>query len=484
MKRLTVALAIVLTIGGCSEPGQSSQESAAVAPAGALTGTAAPAPETDPAESPQSTFAMDVDTASYDYARNLIGQGSLPAPETVRPEEFINAFRHPYPQPVADGFSITMDGARLPDSHRATPDGDVRLLRVGLQTRADDVSVRPDAQLTFVLDISGSMADPGKLDVVKDALRAYAEQARPTDEVAIVTFSDEAEVLREMSPVRDRGGLIEAVDRLKTEGGTDLGQGLTRGYEVARASFREGATNRVVLVSDALANIGNTGSSAILAQVREAAAKQITLLGVGVGNDYGDRLMEELADNGDGFTVYISGTTDAREVFVHQLPAALPVRALDAKTQVTFDPATVAGYRLVGYDNRRLDASDFRDDSVDGGEVMAGHSVTALYLVRLRPGANGPVAHTQLRWQDPGDRTPQEAGADVTTASLSGTFEDAVAGLQVTYVAAWFAEQLRHGDQAGAISRPALLTLADTTAARADDPAVTELAALIRRSGE
>ncbi|GAA1637966.1 vWA domain-containing protein [Actinoplanes couchii] len=429
-------------------------------------------------EDPQSTFAMDVDTASYDYARNLIGQGSVPAPETVRPEEFVNAFRHPYPQPEGDGFSITMDGARLPSNHRA--EGETRLLRVGLQTRADKTTTRQDARLTFVVDVSGSMADVGKLSVVKSALKAYAEQARPTDEVAIVTFSDEARILREMSPARD--GLSADVDKLRSEGGTDLEKGLTRGYEVARAGFREGATNRVVLVSDALANIGSTEASPILTRVREAAAKQITLLGVGVGNDYGDRLMEELADGGDGFTVYISGEDDARDAFVNRLPATLTVRALDAKAQVTFDEDVVESYRLIGYDNRKLSAGEFRDDSVDGGEVMAGHSVTALYLVRLRPGAEGNVAHARLRWQDPQSRTPQESGSDVTVATLNLGYDDAAAGLQVSYVAAWFAEQLRHSEQAAEITRSDLITLAERAASRADDPAVTELATLIRNT--
>lgn len=481
MKRpLVAALAILLTVGACTG-GDRSQDEARISDSDRAI---APAPEADPAENPKSTFAMDVDTASYDYARNLIGQGVAPAPDTIRPEEFINAFRHPYPQPDGAGFRITMDGARLPAGHRVTPGGDTRLLRIGLQTRADDTATRKDARLTFVVDVSGSMADLGKLDVVKGALRAYAEQARPTDEIAIVTFSDQAQVLRAMSPVRDRAGLLDAVDQLSTSAGTDLERGLTRGYQEARAGFRDGATNRVVLVSDALANIGNTEASPILTQVREAAAKQITLLGVGVGNDYGDSLMEELADNGDGFTVYISGASEAREVFVNQLPAALPVRALDAKVQVTFDPKTVAGYRLVGYDNRRLAASEFRDDGVDGGEVMAGHSVTALYLVRLQPGAEGAVASTRLRWQDPGTRVTAESGANVTTDTLSGGYEDAAAGLQVCYVAGWFAEQLRHSEQAAEISRADLITLAESAAARAGDPAVTELAALIRRSAE
>ncbi|WP_033342743.1 vWA domain-containing protein [Catenuloplanes japonicus] len=484
------ALVIMLALSACganenavSDAGLPAAQ--AVPPAAAESAGPESAPEIDPARTPESTFAMDVDTASYDYARNLILQGLEPGADGIRPEEFINSFRQDYPQPDGDGFSITMDGARLPDGHRVTPEGgDVRLLRVGLQASADNAATRQDARLTFVVDVSGSMGEQGKLDVVKEALRAFAERARPTDEIAIVTFSDDAELIREMSPLRERNGLLDAIDGLRATNGTNLEKGLTRGYEVARAAFRAGATNRVVLVSDALANSGNTAPEDILAQVREAAAKQITLLGVGVGNDYGDRLMEELADNGDGFTVYVSGSADARETFVEQLPAAVPVRALDAKVQVTFDPGTVAGYRLIGYDNRLLDAREFRDDTVDGGEVMAGHSVTALYLVRLRPGASGTIAHTQLRWQDPGTRQAQESGADVAAATLAGGFDRSATGLQVCYVAAWFAEQLRHSDQGNAIGRGDLITLADAAATRTADPAVAELATLIRRNGD
>lgn len=497
------ALALLLALGACgardgatsdtSRPagdprlpnaaGTSAPDTAA--DPGSATDPASVPGETDPAREPRSTFAMDVDTASYDYARNLITQGITPGADGIRPEEFINSFRQDYPQPAGDGFSITMDGARLPAAHRVTPEGgDVRLLRVGLQARADEALTRPDARLTFVVDVSGSMGDPGKLDVVKDALRAFAEQARPTDEVALVTFSNEAELVREMTPLRDRSGLLAAVDGLRTLSGTNLESGLTRGYEVARAAFRPGATNRVVLVSDALANAGNTEADAILSRVREAAAKQITLLGVGVGNDYGDDLMEQLADSGDGFTVYVSGSADARETFVRQLPAALPLRALDAKVQVTFDRETVAGYRLIGYDNRLLDAGDFRDDAVDGGEVLAGHSVTALYLVRLRPGATGPVARTELRWQDPGTRQARESAADASAATLAAGFPESAAGLQVGYVAAWFAEQLRHSDHGAALGRSDLIALADAAATRTADPAVAELATLIRRSAD
>jgi Ca-activated chloride channel homolog len=438
--------------------------------------------ELDPADYPQSTFAMDVDTASYGYARNLLLQHERPDPADVRPEEFVNAFRQDYPEPAGNGFAIQLDGARLPDTHRPQRGGDVRLLRIGLQTRSEQPGQRADAALTFVIDVSGSMGDPGKLDLVKDALNTLIDQLRPTDSVAIVTFSSEATVVRPMTPVAQRSALHAAVDALHVKDSTNLEAGLVKGYEVARQGFRAGITNRVILLSDGLANTGDTQSAPILARVREEADKQITLLGVGVGDDYGDTLMEQLADHGDGMVVYVSQPDQARQVFVNQLPANLAVRAMDAKVQVTFDARTVAGYRLIGYDDRALSSADFRNDRVDGGEVGPGHSVTALYAVRLREGASGPVAHAEIRWQDPDTAEANERGATVAVADLGDGLAEAAPRLRVDYAAAYFAESLRRSPYGGEVNLSDLAAVASSAAERTDDPAVAELATLIRRA--
>ena len=277
--------------------------------------------------------------------------------------------------------------ARSSPSHEnVQSSSDERLLRVGLQTRADSPEDRADAALTFVIDVSGSMGDPGKLDLAKDALHNLIDQLRPNDSVAIVTFNSSARVIRPMTSVSRKATLHAAIDELRAEGSTNLAAGFEAGYRVAREGFRPGATNRVVILSDGLANTGATDASTILARVRDEAAKQITLLGVGVGSDYGDALMEQLADRGDGYVVYVSERDQARRLFAERLPATVPIRAMDAKAQVTFDPTTVASYRLIGYDDRAVADSSFRNPNVDGGEVEAGHSVTALYAVRLRPG--------------------------------------------------------------------------------------------------
>lgn len=438
--------------------------------------------ELDPTDYPQSTFAMDVDTASYSFARSLIQQGQRPDPADVRPEEFVNSFRQDYPQPEGNGFTVNLDGARLPETHHPKPSGDVRLLRVGLQTKGESLEQRPDAALTFVIDVSGSMAEPNKLDLVKDALNYLVDQLRPSDSVAIVTFSDEAKVLRPMTPVSQRSQLHAAINRLETEDSTNLEAGIVKGYDVARQGFRSGLTNRVILLSDGLANQGDTQAAGILARVKEEADKQITLLGVGVGGDYGDSLMEQLADHGDGMTVYVSDPQQARQIFVNQLPANLSVRALDAKVQVTFDPNTVAAYRLIGYDDRALPASAFRNDHVDGGEVGPGHSVTALYTVRLREGASGTVAHAQIRWQDPGTQEANEKGATIGVSDLNDGFTGASPRLQVSYAAAYFAEVLRHSPYGAEVSLSSLAAIVEQAADHTDDSAVSDLATVIRRA--
>jgi Ca-activated chloride channel homolog len=453
--------------------------------------TAGSPAEVDAAEHPTSTFAMDVDTASYGYARRVLRDGHRPEASTVRPEEFVNAFRQDYPEPAGNGFTVRTDGAQLPRSHRTT--GDTRILRVGLRTRPDDPSRRPDAALTFVVDVSGSMGEPGKLDLVKSALHTLVEQLRPTDSVALVAYDDNARTLREMTPVRDRRALLEAIDGLRVGGSTNLEAGLVRGYDVARAGFRSGASNRVVLLSDGLANVGDTDATPILDRVREAAAKQISLLGVGVGSDYGDALMEQLADRGDGFVVYVSDVEQARRIFVDRLPATLAVRALDAKVQVTFDPAVVSAYRLIGYDDRALRSSDFRNDRVDGGEVGPGHTVTALYAVRLRDRAAGRVAEARVRWLDPVSREPTETATTVTVENLGRTLEAASPQLRVDYAAAYFAEVLRGSRYGDEVRLADLATIADHAATKtengptgaepaAGDADVADLASLIRRA--
>jgi Ca-activated chloride channel family protein len=453
-----IALVFAVIATGCSGTSQDSGGGGGVgAPNPAVPGQGAPRPPEAPSQGAKpgiagnetattylSTFALDVDTASYGFARRALADGRMPDPATVRPEEFVNQFRQGYPEPEGNGFSISTDGGRL----AATDDGDVRMLRVGLQTKAASQGARRDANLTFVVDTSGSMDEPGRLDLVKDALHTLVDQLRPSDRVAIVAYESEARMVQRMTPVSEKERLHSAIDKLQAGSSTNLEAGMVLGYEEARRGFRAGVTNRVIIASDGLANTGATDSAEILRRVSDAAHQGVSLLCVGVGSDYGDSLMEELADHGNGRAVYVSERAKARELFVRELPATLELRARDAKAQVAFDSAQVESFRLIGYDNRGLKAEDFRDDTVDGGEIGPGHSVTALYAVRLRPGASGHLGDIMVRWQDPDTRKPQENGRTITVSDLAPDLWSAGSPrLRIDATAAYFAEILRDGSQ-------------------------------------
>ncbi|MEU1086031.1 von Willebrand factor type A domain-containing protein [Streptomyces sp. NPDC005892] len=430
-----------------------------------------------------STFALDVDTASYGYARRVLGDGRLPEPGTVRPEEFVNSFKQGYERPRGNGFSVSVDGARAGGG----ADG-WSLLRVGLATRAaDDTAPRPPAALTFVVDISGSMAETGRLDLVRTSLAYLTEQLRVDDSVALVTFSDEAETVVPMTALRGhRTKIREAVESLHTESSTNVAAGVERGYDEAVEGRRKGATNRVVLLSDALANTGETDADAILERIDGSRREYgITLFGVGVGSDYGDALMERLADKGDGDTTYVADEVQARKVFVDQLPAHVELRARDAKAQVAFDRKTVQQFKLIGYENRAVADEDFRDDSVDGGEVGPGHTVTALYAVRLREKASGHVATATVRWLDPVTRKAREETGSVETDAIDGGLWGASgARLQVTAVAAYFADILRGGTLPGTPTLGELAARARKLAVETEDGSVSKLADAIGRAAE
>ncbi|MFE7747875.1 von Willebrand factor type A domain-containing protein [Streptomyces sp. NPDC057428] len=428
-----------------------------------------------------STFALDVDTASYGYARRTLGDGQLPAADTVRPEEFVNSFRQGYRTPRGDGFSVSVDGAR-PGAGAA----DWSLVRVGLATRpATPTGERPPVALTFVVDISGSMAEPGRLDLAKTSLGILADELRDDDSVSLVTFSDEAETRLPMTRLRgNRTKVRDAVEEMRPEDSTNVAAGVERGYEEAVEGHRKDATNRVVLLSDALANTGETDADAILERIGDAREEYgITLFGVGVGSDYGDELMERLTNKGDGNTTYIADESQARKVFVEQLPAHVELRARDAKAQVAFDRKTVQRFKLIGYESRKVADDDFRDDSVDGGEVGPGHTVTALYAVRLREGASGHVATATVRWLDPKTRKAHEATGSVDTGAVGGKlWGEAGARLQVTAVAAYFADTLRGGDLPGTPALGELATRARKLASSTEDSSVEKLAAMIEQA--
>jgi len=461
------APAPIVTSGGEQSDGQNSEQD------GEQTGT--PADKIAPSPDYLSTFALDVDTASYGYARRLLADGQRPDPSTIRPEEFVNSFRQDYDRPDGNGFTVTVDGAR-------TDRSDWSLVRVGLATRtADSTDERPPAALTFVIDVSGSMSETGRLDLAKKSLDEMTDRLRDDDSVALVSFSDEAETVLPMTRLDGhRGQVHDAIDELETQSSTNLGAGVETGYATAGEGLRKGATNRVVLISDGLANTGDTSADSILERIADERRDHgITLFGVGVGSDYGDALMEKLADKGDGHTAYVSDDADARKVFDDQLPQNIDLTARDAKAQVAFDPETVDRFRLIGYEDRKVADDDFRDDDVDGGEIGPGHTVTALYAVRTRPGADGHLATASVRWLDPNTRSPHEESGQLETDALHDSLSSAPNTFQITAVAAYFADTLRSGDLPGNPGLTELAARAHALAKKTEDKDVRQLAEAI-----
>ncbi|MFQ6102318.1 MAG: von Willebrand factor type A domain-containing protein [Anaerolineae bacterium] len=390
-----------------------------------------------------STFAVDVDTASYTVMRRCVGDGHLPPDESVRVEEYVNFFEQDY-EPPADGegaFAIHLEGApSLYGGER------YYLVRVGLKGYEIPPEERKDVVLTFVIDVSGSMSYENRLGLVKRALRLLVEELRPTDKVGIVVYGSRGYVLLEHTPVAEAERILQAIDRLQPEGSTNAEEGLVIGYRQAGEAFNPEAINRVILCSDGVANVGNTGPDAILEQIRDYAERGIylTTVGFGMGN-YNDILMEQLADNGDGFYTYVDTLKEAERVFVHDLTSTLQVIAQEAKVQVDFDPEVVSRYRLIGYENRDVADEDFRNDEVDAGEIGVGHSVTALYEIKFRPEA--PKSKTAMtvyvRYENPDTGEVAEIARSIARADFAPTFREASIRFQLDAVVAEYAEILR-----------------------------------------
>ena len=436
-------------------------------------------PFVDTVDDAQSTFALDVDTASYTVARRYLADGNVPDRDSVRVEEFVNAFPTGRDAPLDETFAVRVDGGPTPfvQNERYT------VARITLASRGMSTEARPDAALTFVIDVSGSMELESRLELVKRSLERLVAGLRPSDTIAIVVYGSNARIILPPTPVVEGGEINAAIDQLRPEGSTNAEAGLVLGYQVARQAFRPGGVNRVILASDGVANVGNTGADAILAQVRDEAAAGITLLSLGVGmGNFNDVLMERLANDGDGFYAYIDTLDEADRLFGTELTSTLVTVALDAKVQVEFDPARVERYRLIGFENRAVDDDQFRDDTVDAGAIGAGHQVTALYELLLADGAAGPLGTVHLRWTDPASGEPHELRQPFDAEALAATYAETDPHFQLAATVAAFAEVLRESYWAQGYSLLTVATEAEALRSRIADPKVTELADLARRA--
>lgn len=398
-------------------------------------------PFLDTEDDQQSTFAIDVDTGSFTIARSYLDENILPDKDSVRVEEFVNYFPHFNRFPSEEErFAIRMDGGPSP----FTENDNYQMLRVVIQGYDVDWNDRKPANLIFVIDVSGSMDMENRLELVKDSMETLVDALGEEDSIGIVVYGTRARVVLNPTSADHKDRIKRAIHSLHAEGVTNAEAGLKLGYREALANFNEHGINRIVLCSDGVANTGETEVNRLLKEIEDYVDQGITLTTLGFGMDnYNDTLMEQLADNGDGFYAYIDDLDEAERLFESDLVSSLQVIGKDVKVQVNFNPEIVERYRLLGYENRDVADEDFRDDSVDGGEIGAGLAVTALYEVKLIPEASGKIATVDLRWLDPDSLDDSEILESIHTEDLYWDFEEADPYFQRDVLVAEFAEILR-----------------------------------------
>ena len=358
-------------------------------------------------EEPVSTFSVDVDTASYSFARRMINAGRLPQKDAVRVEEMVNYFDYAWPKPETrkTPFAATVAVSDSPWNKGK------KLVHVGIKGYEMNREDAPDANLVFLMDVSGSMNSPDKLPLAVASMKLLLQRLKASDTVAIVVYAGAAGTVLEPTPVRNEARIIQALESLQPGGSTAGAEGIELAYQLAEQNFRKGGVNRVLLATDGDFNVGIDNTEELKSFIERKREKGIFLsvLGFGQGN-YRDELAQALAQNGNGVAAYIDTLNEAKKVMVEQSTGSLFTIAKDVKLQVEFNPRTVAEYRLVGYETRSLKREDFNNDKVDAGDVGAGHTVTALY--EITPVGSAAVSVDELRYstQDRGDKRAKDVG--------------------------------------------------------------------------
>lgn len=426
-----------------------------------------------------STFAADVDTASYPMARNYLVHDQLPPKAAIRTEEFLNYFDYAMPAPTEEDFTVYLNASE-------TVFGEDRLLvSIGVKAREVVASERPPMNLVFVLDKSGSMAGE-RMELVKEALMLLVDQIRDTDTIGLVTFDSTGHVVLEPTQGHERYRIRKAIRSLTTGGSTNAGQGLALGYGLMEKVYDPKSINRVVLASDGVANTGETDQTRILKNVTERAEARIdlTTLGVGMGN-HNDVFLEQLANQGNGSCHYLDDVEEAERVLVEGFLGTMITVARDVKIQVEFDEKQVLRWRQLGYENRSLAHQDFRNDAVDAGEVGSGHEVVALYEVQAakEAAADGELVTVRLRWKPEGSEKAVERSFTLDFAGASGRWELAPVRLRQQAVVAQYAEVLRRSVHSRTDSYEQLVAEASRLVKElSGETEVSELRDMIRRT--
>ena len=434
---------------------------------------------------PVSTFSIDVDTASYSFVRRSLKEGFLPQADTVRVEEMINYFPYDWqgPDSAATPFNSTVTVMPTPWNEHT------KLMHVAIKGYDIVAAEQPKANLVFLLDVSGSMNAPDKLPLLQSAFRLLVSKLNPDDTVSIVTYAGNAGTVLEPTKVSERAKILTAIDTL-TPGGSTAGEaGIREAYRLAEESFVEGGVNRVMLATDGDFNVGQSDDDDLKRIIEEKRKSGVFLsvFGFGRGN-LNDRMMQTIAQNGNGTAAYIDTLAEAEKVLVQDSSSTLFPIAKDVKIQVEFNPAAVSEYRLIGYETRALATEDFNNDRVDAGEIGSGHSVTAIYEITpkgapqqiddLRYGEastdNGGVAHSdeyafvKIRYKLPDEDVSKLITTPVTKANEVSSFDAASADQRFSVAVAAFGQKLRETDQTAGFGYDRIIEIA--TAARGADP--------------
>ena len=427
------------------------------------------------AEDHLSTFAIDVDTASYTMARKNLQNGYLPAEASVRVEEFVNYLPYEYKRPVdSDPFSVDFEASPSPWDEQYT------LVRIGVQGKKVAYDQRKPVNLTFLVDVSGSMRSSDKLDLLKESLIMLTEELEDGDTVAIATYAGATKVVLPPTPISQAAKIKKSLSGLTAGGSTAMNSGIQLAYNLADETYRDGSVNRVIVCSDGDANVGQTDTNSMANGIKGYAKKGITLTTLGFGNgNFQDTRMEQLANQGDGNYFYIDSRREARRVLVDRMTSTMEVIAKDVKIQVDWNPEAVHAYRLVGYENRDVADRDFRNDEVDAGEIGSGLQVTALYEVALT-GDSGDLATVRVRNKAPGPDSPAvERTWTLDSSDLRPAFSETSRQFQIAASAGYFAEILRGSPWVHEISLTQVAEMANH-AKRVEYPEDAELVELIR----
>ena len=392
------------------------------------------------AEESTSTFAIDVDAASYSNVRRFLNEGSLPPADAVRSEEMINYFQYSYPR--ANGtehpFQVTTELAACPWNDKS------QLMLVGMRAQEIPKEDLPPANFVFLLDVSGSMNGPDRLPLLINSMKLLVDNMRPEDRVAIVVYAGASGVVLESTSGDEKAKIKDALSRLQAGGSTAGAAGIQQAYAIAQKNFIEGGNNRVILATDGDFNVGVSDDDGLeaLITIKRGSGIFLSVLGFGRGN-LQDEKMQILANKGNGNAAYIDQLSEARKVLVNEFGGTLFAVAKDVKIQVEFNPAYVASYRLIGYENRLLANEDFRDDAKDAGELGAGHTITALYEIvpNYTAAATDVASIVRLRYKQPDGDTAQEWAIDVPTTANS--FGQSSVNLRWAAAVAEFAMLLR-----------------------------------------